>query len=40
IKNTFPDLDPTFSKLFGKSVRIDRIHGLANAVTYERQIIV
>ncbi|KAI3705941.1 hypothetical protein L1987_76190 [Smallanthus sonchifolius] len=28
--------DPTFSKLFGKSVRIDRIHGLADAVTYER----
>lgn len=27
--------DPTFSKLFGKSVRIDRIHGLADAVTYE-----
>ncbi|KAJ0835867.1 putative hydrolase [Helianthus annuus] len=28
--------DPTFSKLFGKSVRIDRIQGLADAVTYER----
>lgn len=28
--------DPAFSKLFGKSVRIDRIHGLADAVTYER----
>lgn len=28
--------DPTFSKLFGKSVRIDRIHGLADALTYER----
>ncbi|XP_071711407.1 DNA polymerase alpha-associated DNA helicase A [Rutidosis leptorrhynchoides] len=28
--------DPTFSKLFGKIVRIDRIHGLADAVTYER----
>ncbi|KAG5219070.1 DNA-binding protein [Salix suchowensis] len=28
--------DPTFSKLSGKSVRIDRIHGLADAVTYER----
>ncbi|KAF6141809.1 hypothetical protein GIB67_031876 [Kingdonia uniflora] len=28
--------DPTFSKLFGKSVRIDRIPGLADAVTYER----
>lgn len=27
--------DPTFSKLFGKSLRIDRIHGLADAVTYE-----
>lgn len=27
--------DPTFSKLFGKSVRIDRIHGLADALTYE-----
>ncbi|KAJ6383984.1 hypothetical protein OIU78_027314 [Salix suchowensis] len=27
--------DPTFSKLSGKSVRIDRIHGLADAVTYE-----
>ncbi|PIA50442.1 hypothetical protein AQUCO_01300885v1 [Aquilegia coerulea] len=28
--------DPTFSKLFGKSVRIDRIHGLADTLTYER----
>ncbi|KAB5529686.1 hypothetical protein DKX38_019767 [Salix brachista] len=28
--------DPTFSKLSGKSVRIDRIHGLADAVTYEQ----
>ncbi|CAL5090272.1 unnamed protein product [Urochloa decumbens] len=28
--------DPTFSKLFGKSVRIDRIQALADAVTYER----
>lgn len=28
--------DPTFSKLFGKSVRIDRIQGLADALTYER----
>lgn len=28
--------DPTFSKLFGKSVRIDRIPGLADAITYER----
>ncbi|KAL4199220.1 hypothetical protein AMTRI_Chr03g143820 [Amborella trichopoda] len=28
--------DPTFSKLFGKNVRIDRIHGLADALTYER----
>ncbi|KAF9615710.1 hypothetical protein IFM89_026125 [Coptis chinensis] len=28
--------DPTFSKLFGKSIRIDRIHGLADALTYER----
>ncbi|KAL6001758.1 hypothetical protein ACLOJK_041736 [Asimina triloba] len=27
--------DPTFSKLFGKSVRIDRIHGLADVLTYE-----
>nr|DAD25057.1 TPA_asm: hypothetical protein HUJ06_026521 [Nelumbo nucifera] len=27
--------DPTFSKLFGKNVRIDRIHGLADALTYE-----
>lgn len=27
--------DPTFSKLFGKSVRIDRIQALADAVTYE-----
>ncbi|KAF3781060.1 DNA-binding protein SMUBP-2 [Nymphaea thermarum] len=28
--------DPTFSKLFGKNVRLDRIHGLADALTYER----
>ncbi|XP_059625147.1 uncharacterized protein LOC132268316 [Cornus florida] len=28
--------DSTFSKLFGKSIRIDRIHGLADALTYER----
>lgn len=28
--------DPTFSKLFGKTVRIDRINGLADALTYER----
>ncbi|CAA6669483.1 unnamed protein product [Spirodela intermedia] len=28
--------DPTFSRLFGKTVRIDRIHGLADALTYER----
>ncbi|KAK6926428.1 DNA2/NAM7 helicase, helicase domain [Dillenia turbinata] len=28
--------DPTFSKLFGKSVRIDRINGLADSLTYER----
>nr|GMC60669.1 DNA-binding protein SMUBP-2 [Ipomoea batatas] len=28
--------DPTFSKLFGKNVRIDRIHGLADTLTYER----
>ncbi|XP_064977235.1 uncharacterized protein LOC135619282 [Musa acuminata AAA Group] len=28
--------DPTFSKLFGKNVRIDRIQGLADALTYER----
>lgn len=27
--------DPTFSKLFGKSVRIDRIPGLADTLTYE-----
>lgn len=27
--------DPTFSKLFGKSVRIDRIQGLADVLTYE-----
>ncbi|CAH2079527.1 unnamed protein product, partial [Thlaspi arvense] len=27
--------DHAFSKLFGKSVRIDRIHGLADALTYE-----
>ncbi|CAN6181687.1 unnamed protein product [Urochloa humidicola] len=28
--------DPTFSKLFGKSVRIDRMQALADAATYER----
>jgi len=28
--------DPTFSKLSCKSLRIDRIHGLADAITYER----
>ncbi|PON97513.1 Exonuclease/helicase-like [Trema orientale] len=28
--------DPTFAKLFGKNVRIDRIHGLADVLTYER----
>ncbi|KAL3837930.1 hypothetical protein ACJIZ3_022521 [Penstemon smallii] len=28
--------DPMFSKLFGKNIRIDRIQGLADAVTYER----
>ncbi|RWV85095.1 hypothetical protein GW17_00053141 [Ensete ventricosum] len=28
--------DPTFSKLFGKNVRIDRIQGLADALTYEK----
>ncbi|XVF30606.1 hypothetical protein REPUB_Repub16aG0072900 [Reevesia pubescens] len=28
--------DPTFSKLVGKSVRVDRIQGLADALTYER----
>ncbi|KAL8148554.1 DNA polymerase alpha-associated DNA helicase A [Apium graveolens] len=28
--------DPTFSKLFGKSIRIDRIYGLADTLTYER----
>ncbi|XP_031386885.1 DNA-binding protein SMUBP-2 [Punica granatum] len=28
--------DSTFSKLSGKSVRIDRIHGLADALTFER----
>ncbi|CAM8971129.1 unnamed protein product [Rhodiola kirilowii] len=28
--------DPTFSKLFGKSVRIDRIQGLADSLTFER----
>ncbi|KAF5735286.1 P-loop containing nucleoside triphosphate hydrolases superfamily protein isoform 1 [Tripterygium wilfordii] len=28
--------DSTFSKLFGKSVRIDHIHGLADTLTYER----
>lgn len=27
--------DPMFSKLFGKSVRIDRIQGLADTITYE-----
>lgn len=27
--------DPTFSKLFGKTVRIDRIYGLADTLTYE-----
>ncbi|KAL6839015.1 hypothetical protein ACP4OV_031175 [Aristida adscensionis] len=27
--------DPTFSKLYGKSVRIDRIQALADALTYE-----
>lgn len=27
--------DPTFSKLFGKNVRIDRIYGLADVLTYE-----
>jgi hypothetical protein len=27
--------DPTFSKLFGRSVRIDRIQALADSVTYE-----
>lgn len=27
--------DPTFSKLFGKNIRIDRIQGLADALTYE-----
>ena len=27
--------DATFSRLFGKSVRIDRIRGLADALTYE-----
>lgn len=27
--------DPTFSKFFGKSVRIDRIAELADALTYE-----
>ena len=27
--------DPTFSKLFGKTIRIDRIPGLADALTYE-----
>ena len=27
--------DPTFSKLSGRSVRIDRIPGLADALTYE-----
>ncbi|XP_057429209.1 uncharacterized protein LOC130722482 isoform X2 [Lotus japonicus] len=28
--------DPTFSKLFGKNVRIDRIQGLADTLNYER----
>ncbi|WCJ27721.1 P-loop containing nucleoside triphosphate hydrolases superfamily protein [Euphorbia peplus] len=28
--------DPMFSKLFAKSVRIDRIYGLADTLTYER----
>jgi hypothetical protein len=28
--------DPTFSKLYCKSLRIDRTHGLTNAITYER----
>ncbi|CAA0823277.1 P-loop containing nucleoside triphosphate hydrolases superfamily protein [Striga hermonthica] len=28
--------DSTFSKLFGKNIRIDRIQGLADALTYER----
>ncbi|EPS71817.1 hypothetical protein M569_02942, partial [Genlisea aurea] len=28
--------DPTFSKFFGKNIRIDRIQGLADALTYER----
>lgn len=28
--------DSTFSKLFGKTVRIDRIYGLADTLTYER----
>ncbi|KAH6769396.1 P-loop containing nucleoside triphosphate hydrolases superfamily protein [Perilla frutescens var. frutescens] len=28
--------DPTFSKLFAKNVRIDRIQGLADSLTYER----
>lgn len=27
--------DSTFSKLFGKNVRIDRIYGLADTITYE-----
>lgn len=27
--------DPTFSKLFGKNIRIDRIQGLADALTFE-----
>lgn len=27
--------DPTFSKLFGKSIRMDRIQGLADALTFE-----
>ncbi|CAO1939656.1 unnamed protein product [Urochloa humidicola] len=30
--------DATFSRLFGKSVRIDRIQGLADALTYERNL--
>lgn len=27
--------DPTFSKLFRKKIRIDRIHGLADTLTFE-----
>ncbi|KAK3155025.1 hypothetical protein QOZ80_2BG0197880 [Eleusine coracana subsp. coracana] len=30
--------DATFSRLFGKSVRIDRIQGLADALTYKRNL--